>query len=257
MGRVGAWLGVRAGLCMLVLVLSGWGVPTALPGTAPVALGQGSFGRVPILTYHNIDYSGSAFSVTPEQLDEQCRWLVENGYTAITLGQFWEATTGLGTLPPNPIVLTNDDGWSSAMTFAEVLGRYGMLGTYFINNVSPLTPEQILALAQLGAVEAHTVTHAHLAGMDYESQLTEIVQNKTYLEQITGQSIHFLAWPFGESNESAVQAAAAAGIIGAFGLGGTAADLSAINPYQVPRIMMTVEDDLAMFAAKVGGVPLG
>lgn len=253
MGRVGAWLGVRASFCALVLVLSWWGAPTALPGTSPAALSQGTFGRVPILAYHNVDYSGSAYSVTPEQLDEQCRWLIENGYTAITLGQFWEAATGFGKLPPNPIVLTNDDGWSSAMTFAEVLGRHGLPGTYFINSVSPLTPDQILTLAQWGAVEAHTVTHAHLAGMDYESQLAEIVQNKTYLEQITGQPIRFLAWPFGESNESAVQAAAAAGIVGAFGLGGTAADLSAINPYQVPRIMMMVEDDLTMFAAKVGG----
>ena len=253
MGRVGSWLIARVALCALAFVLSLWGAPTALPGTPPVALGQGVFGRVPILAYHNVDYSGSAFSVTPEQLDEQCRWLVDNGYTAITLGQFWEAATGLGKLPPNPVVLTNDDGWSSAMTFAEVLARYGLPGTYFINNVSPLTPDQILALAQSGAVEAHTVSHAHLAGLDYESQLAEIVQNKTYLEQITGQPIRFLAWPFGESNESAVQAAAAAGIFGAFGLDGAAADLGAINPYQIPRIMMVVEDDLAMFAAKVGG----
>ena len=251
MGRVGAWRGARAGFCALVLALSWWGAPTALPGTSPVALGQDIFGRVPILAYHNVDYSGSAYSVTPEQLDEQCRWLVENGYTAITMGQFWEAATGLGKLPPNPIVLTNDDGWSSAMTFAEVLGRHGLPGTYFINSVSPLTPDQILALAQSGAVEAHTVTHAHLAGMDYESQLAEIVQNKTYLEQITGQPVRFLAWPFGESNESAVQAAAAAGIIGAFGLGGVAADLTVINPYQIPRITIMIEDDLAMFAAKV------
>ena len=87
MGRVGAWLVVRAGLCKLVLVLSWWGVSTTLPDTSPVALGQGAFGRVPILVYHNVDYSGSALSVTPEQLDEQCRWLIENGYTAITLGQ--------------------------------------------------------------------------------------------------------------------------------------------------------------------------
>ena len=161
--------------------------------------------------------------------------------------------TGAGTLPANPVILTNDDGWSSAMTFAEVLGRYALPATYFINNVSPLTPDQILALTQSGAVEAHTVNHAHLAGMDYESQLAEIVQNKTYLEQITGQPVHFLAWPFGESDDSAVQAAAAAGIIGAFGLGGTAAHVGAVNPYHVPRIMMAADCDLATFAAMVSG----
>ncbi|MBW3631813.1 MAG: polysaccharide deacetylase family protein, partial [Chloroflexi bacterium] len=242
----------RALLYGLTLILV-WGGVSTSASAVPLTATEHVAVRVPILVYHAVDESGNRYSVTPRQLNEQCRWLVENGYTAITLGQFWDAATGFGTLPPNPIVLTNDDGWSSAMTFAEVLGRHGLPGTYFINSVSPLTPDQILTLAQWGAVEAHTVTHAHLAGMDYESQLAEIVQNKTYLEQITGQPIRFLAWPFGESNESAVQAAAAAGIVGAFGLGGTAADLSAINPYQVPRIMMMVEDDLTMFAAKVGG----
>ena len=70
--------------------------------------------------------------------------------------------------------------------------------------------------------------------MDYDAQLAEIVENKTFLEQITGQPIRFLAWPFGERNESAIQAAAAAGIVGAFGLGGAAADLFALDPYQIP-----------------------
>ena len=115
---------------------------------------------MPILAYHNVDYSGSDFSVTPEQLDEQCRWLIDNGYTTISLWQFWDAAMGYGTLPPNPVMLTNDDGWSSAMTFAEILGRYGLVGNYFINNVSPLTPDQILLLSQQGTVQAHTATHA-------------------------------------------------------------------------------------------------
>lgn len=253
MGRVGAVRGARAVLCALVLVLCWWELPAMAPGASPAASAQDAFGRVPVLVYHNVDYSGSSYSVTPEQLDEQCRWLVENGYTAITLWQFWDAVTGYGKLPPNPVILTNDDGWDSSMTFAEILGRHGLVASYFINNVSPLTADQILALAQWGAIEAHTVSHAHLAGMDYESQLAEIAHNMVYIEQITGQPVRFLAWPFGESDESAVQAATAAGIVGAFGLGGAAAQIAAINPYHIPRIMMMAEDDLAMFAAKVTG----
>lgn len=84
--------------------------PATAPSDTTVIAAQDGFGRVPILAYHNVDYSGSAYSVTPEQLDEHCRWLVENGYVAITLDQFWEAATGYGKLPPNPVLLTNDDG---------------------------------------------------------------------------------------------------------------------------------------------------
>jgi peptidoglycan/xylan/chitin deacetylase (PgdA/CDA1 family) len=192
MGRVGVWRKARALVCVLVLIQVLVGYPSPMSAMAqPVSV------RVPILAYHNVDYSGSEYSVTPEQLDEQCRWLIDNGYTAITLWQFWDAAMGSGTLPANPVLLTNDDGWSSAMTFAEILGWYGLPATYFINNVSPLTPDQILVLSQFGPVQAHTVTHAHLSGMDYESQMAEIANNMAYLEQITGQPIHFISWPWG------------------------------------------------------------
>jgi peptidoglycan/xylan/chitin deacetylase (PgdA/CDA1 family) len=207
--------------------------------------------RVPVLAYHGVDYSGSPMSVTPEQLDEQCRWLLEHGYTAITAGQFWDAVMGYGSLPPNPVILTNDDGSPSALAFADILGRYGMVGTYFINNTSYLTADQILSLAQRGSVEAHTASHVRLPGLDAQTQYAEVADNKLYLEQITGVPVRFLAWPFGESDDSAVQAAAAAGIVAAFGLNGTAANTGALDPYYIPRLMMMASDDLGTFAAKV------
>jgi hypothetical protein len=116
-----------------------------------------------------------------------------------------------------------------------------------------LTAEQILLLSQLGSVQAHTASNARLSGFDYKGQLAEIAENKAYLEAITGQPVHFLAWPFGDRNDSAGQAASAARIPGAFGLGGIAASLLAIDPYHIPRIMMGPGDDLPTFAAKVGG----
>jgi peptidoglycan/xylan/chitin deacetylase (PgdA/CDA1 family) len=158
---------------------------------------------------------------------------------------------GYGYLPPNPVILTNDDGSPTALTFADILGRYGLVGTYFINNSSYLTPDQILSLAQRGGVEAHTVSHTNLRGLDAESQYAEIANNKLHLEQITGLPVRFLAWPFGESDVNAVQAAAAAGIVAAFGLNGTAANTGALDPYYIPRLMMTATDDLSTFAAKV------
>ena len=246
MGRVGVWREARALLCALFLIQ----ILVGYPSPARAVEESGNI-RVPVLAYHNVDYSGSEFSVTPEQLDEQCRWLIDNGYTPITVWQFWDAAMGSGTLPANPVMLTNDDGWASAMTFAEVLGRYGLPATYFINNVSPLTPDEILYLSQRGAVQAHTATHTSLLGLDYAGQLAEITENVIYLEQITGQPVQFISWPNGDTNASAVEAAAAAGIVGGFGLGGTGCFLQSVDPYYVTRIMMVVTDDLDTFAAKV------
>jgi hypothetical protein len=44
-------------------------------------------------------------------------------------------------------------------------------------------------------LQAHTVSHRDLVGLDFDSQVAEIAENKSYLEQITGQKVSFLAWP--------------------------------------------------------------
>jgi peptidoglycan/xylan/chitin deacetylase (PgdA/CDA1 family) len=244
--------GFRILLCGLTLTLVLGSVAT---DTEAVSLGmsQSAPARVPILVYHTVDESGNTYSITRRQLNQQCRWLVEHGYTAITLRQFWRAARGLADLPPNPVILTNDDGDPSTRRFARILERYGLVGTYFVNNVSPLTRRQIRSLAQRGSVEAHTVSHIALSELDYEDQVAEIAENRAYLEEITGQRVRFLAWPYGDVNESAIEAAEATDIVAAFALGGTAADLDVVDRYTVPRMTIFVDDDLATFAAKVTG----
>jgi peptidoglycan/xylan/chitin deacetylase (PgdA/CDA1 family) len=233
----------------------GWlGFSMVVSATQRTAAAQATYGRIPVLAYHAIAYDGTAYEVTPELLDAECQWLASNGYTPITVWQFWDAATGMGKLPANPVMLTNDDGWPSSLTFADtVVGRYGFPATFFINNVSPITADQIATLAQYGSVQAHTATHRDLTGLDNDSQFAEISQNKAYLEGITGQTVSFLAWPNGSSNASAVQAAKDAGIAGAFGLQGIAADLTALDPFYIPRIMMEASDDINAFAVKVRG----
>jgi peptidoglycan/xylan/chitin deacetylase (PgdA/CDA1 family) len=244
--------GLRPLLSGLVFVLLWWGTWIATLA-APLTPSQGAAVRVPILVYHTFNESGNTYSVTPRQLNLQCRWLVDHGYTAITLRQFWRAARGLTDLPPKPVILTDDDGDPSAMTFARILERHGLVGNYFVNNVSPLTRRQIRSLAERGSVEAHTVSHVALSGLDYRDQVAEIAENRTYLEEITGKPVRFLAWPYGDVNERAIEAAESAGIVLAFGLGGTAADLDVVDRYTVPRITVFVDDDLATFAAKVTG----
>lgn len=250
MGRAGGWRTVRASVCVWILAIIWLLLPLMGPGAGTAR--ASSFGvRVPILAYHNIDNSGSAYSTTPEMLDTQLAWLQTNGYTTISLWQFWDAMTGDATLPANPVLLTNDDGWNSALTFAESLNRYGMVGNYFINNYSPLTADQIMYLAQNGPVQAHTATHQHMSQLGYDAQLAEIADNKAYIEGITGLPVRFVAWPFGDWNSSAVQAAQTAGIVGGLGLGGIGCVVGGVDLFNVPRIMMEGGDTIDTFVAKV------
>jgi hypothetical protein len=210
-------------------------------------------GRVPILMYHHVDYSGGTYAVTPEQLDAQCQWLYANGYMAITLTEFFNGAFYSALLPAKPVVLTVDDGWASALTFADVASAYGFVGNYFIDTESEVTPDQIAYLGQVGEVEDHTVSHAALSNLGYGDQYAEIANNKWYLESVTGQAVQFLAWPYGDWDASAIQAAADAGILGAFDAWGGPADLTALDPWHIPRILVSGDYDLATFAAVVTG----
>jgi peptidoglycan/xylan/chitin deacetylase (PgdA/CDA1 family) len=223
------------------------------PGRSDGAYQYGAYdvGSVPILMYHHVDYSGTTYAVTPEQLAEQCAWLSANGYTAITLTEFFNAAFAGALLPAKPVVLTADDGWATALTFAEIIGRYGFVGNYFVNNESEITPDQVAYLAQIGEVEDHTVSHAMLSQLGYDDQYAEIANNKWYLESVTGQAVEFIAWPYGDWNGSAVQAAADAGLVGGFDAWGGPADLTALDPWHIPRILIAGEYDLDTFVAVV------
>jgi peptidoglycan/xylan/chitin deacetylase (PgdA/CDA1 family) len=207
--------------------------------------------RVPVLCYHNVDYSGSAYATTPELLDAECQWLITNGYTTISVYQLFNAFATGDALPANPVMMTNDDGWASSVTFAQTLSAHGMIGNYFINNYSPLAPADILFLLQNGPVQAHTANHQYMSQLDPATQSAEIVNNQAYISGITGQAVQFLAWPFGDFNASTVQAAKDAGILAAFGLGGTPCYVGGSDLFGIPRIMMEVGDTLDTFAAKV------
>jgi len=227
------------------------GAPSPGRSDSSYQYSAGEVGRVPILMYHHIDYSGTTYAVTPEQLVEQCDWLSANGYTAITLTELFNAAFAGALLPAKPVVLTADDGWATALTFAEIIGQYGFVGNYFINNGSEVTPDQVAYLSQVGEVEDHTVSHATLSQLGYGDQYAEIANNKSYLESVTGQAVEFIAWPYGDWNASAVQAAADAGLLGGFDAWGGPAVLTALDPWHIPRILVDGAYDLDTFVGVV------
>ena len=91
--------------------------------------------RVPILMYHYVselppgaDDMRRGLTVTPERFTAHMQFLHDQGYTTISLYDLNDALTKGTPLPPKPIILTFDDGYSDAYTNVfPVLKQFGFI----------------------------------------------------------------------------------------------------------------------------------
>src|SRR5688572_25916561 len=75
--------------------------------------------NIPILCYHNFNPTKpGSMNLTPKKLESQIKWLIDNGFTIISLKDAVEYLNGIRkTLPPKSVVITADDGWQSVYTY--------------------------------------------------------------------------------------------------------------------------------------------
>ena len=174
--------------------------------------------HVPILMYHHIRYIQPRhnarerfYSISPERFEWQMRRLREVGYHPITLDAFWQALkTGPGTLPDRPVLLTFDDGhrghWEEVypvlkeLDFPATFFIYteGMVLNGFMNEemIKELSDDPIMSIA------SHTISHTALTRFGYTGIQTELEKSKTILEEITGNEINAVSYPYGAMNAS-------------------------------------------------------
>ena len=80
--------------------------PFAVPAVEQTA-------RVPIIMYHLVTANGKylgRYGITPGELESDLRYLQENEYTAVLMGDLIAFVEQGRLLPENPVVLTFDDG---------------------------------------------------------------------------------------------------------------------------------------------------
>lgn len=123
---------------------------------------------VPVITYHDVseNASGSRYTVSAVAFARQMAMLRAAGFTSITAAQFERFAAGTGELPEKPILITFDDGPSSAWRVADpILAHYGMNAvmsviTAEIGQHAPyyLTKRQLQSLRDSGRwdFEAHS-----------------------------------------------------------------------------------------------------
>ncbi len=214
-------------------------------GLTAVAVLQRQGTPVPVLMYHHFVEKGPVGAdtvVSAGQFEEQIRALKEGGYTAITPQQLLDYVDRKAELPPKPILITMDDGYTSNLTIAApVLERYGMKATVFVIGINvgksvyphsgrPLDPprfswdearpwvEKGVVTVQSHTYDMHQRANYAFSGRDgvlrlpgesdedYRAVLRQdFIQARDGLKQGLGVPMIALAFPFGLNSDQAVE----------------------------------------------------
>lgn len=207
---------------------------------------------VPILMYHHIEINPrpndtvyAALYVSPDQLNQQLSYLSTHNFHTITLDELLNALNGRKILPPNPIILTFDDGYQSFYDSAyPLLKKYNMKAVQFVITQVEGAPaylswSEIVEMDKSGFVEiaAHTRHHPNLPDLSQSAIIDEILGSKYDLEQHVHHTINWFAYPYGSYNQFIIQTLKNAGFKGAVStIYGT--NQSEDNLYLLPRIMV-------------------
>lgn len=86
--------------------------------------------RLGIVMYHSVTDGGKKagkYVITPKTLEEDLKWLEENGFRTVTLQELEDYVTAGGSLPEKAVMLTFDDGIYNNLSYAlPLLQSYGM-----------------------------------------------------------------------------------------------------------------------------------
>jgi peptidoglycan/xylan/chitin deacetylase (PgdA/CDA1 family) len=165
-----------------------------------------------ILTYHSLDSSGSAVSVSPGRFREHVESLMEQQIPVVPLRRVRET--------PGAVALTFDDGYGNFVDHAvPVLEQYNLTATLFIvsghcgglsewNRASrhKIPTQALLEWRDIAAlptrlieIGAHTVSHPDLAAMSVQGVTEEMYQCRAQLEDRLGRRVEQFAYPYGSS----------------------------------------------------------
>lgn len=199
----------------------------------------------------------------------QMAYLAAFGYRVIDLDRALGLLAGEGPIPPRTLVLTFDDGYAGFLAYAlPVLERHGFPATLYA--VSGCLGGRAQWLAEAGreipalmgaaelksvrasgvSVGSHTVTHVRLAEAGPDQRRRELADSKAALEDLLGEEVRHLCYPYGSFDLDTVRAAAAAGYISATTcLRGAAA--AADHPLALPRKAISFGDNLFGYGWKL------
>ena len=75
------------------------------------SIAEGS--KILVLNYHQIDNKANPLSISPANFETQMKFLADSGCITITPDELYAGLNGDIKLPPKPVLITFDDGYTS------------------------------------------------------------------------------------------------------------------------------------------------
>jgi len=210
--------------------------------------------NIPILMYHTSSENNPGkyadLYVKPSEFEKQIKYLSENNYTFCIFDD-WYDLYGI----EKPVFVTFDDGYKENYTeIFPILKKYNAKITIFlVTDPMQLTEDMIREMSDSGLVkfESHTLTHIDLAKMssDDEKLEKELKDSKARIEEITGKTVHALAYPYGRCDEKVKKKAREFykfGLIASSGI-----HRSDINNFEIRRLAVSRNTSLDGFVKLV------
>ena len=231
--------------------------------------------RIPVLMYHRIGAAKNAwesrYSTPPDRFAKHMHHLAKRGLRACTLADFF-AWQGQGeSLPEGSFLLTFDDGFLGVYEHAApVLDELAWPATVFLvssligrkdewcKTRNPgaasyplLASKHISEMRNMGfTFQSHSRSHPDLTTLLEDQLVAELAGSRQDLENMLGEEVKYLAYPYGRFDESVLRATRAAGYEAAFctqsGFNRRGVDL-----YCIRRLEICGTDTTSMLARKI------
>lgn len=202
-----------------------------------------------ILCYHGVAAEPPSpdprgLFVTRSDFEDHLDLIEGRGYDLVGVSDLWRRMSA-GEDVSRLASITFDDGFKSASREAmPILAARGASSTMFVSTglldgphphmptADIMSADEVLELRDMGMeIGAHTVDHPRLPEIRYDQVLEQLRTSRAALEDLLGEPVTSMAYPFGAFDQRAVTAAAEAGYEIACGCSGPAP----WEPLSLPR----------------------
>ncbi|HCW53306.1 MAG TPA: polysaccharide deacetylase [Clostridium sp.] len=213
---------------------------------------------IPVLYYHSVnDIVDNEVTISPSLLKKELEYIKKQGYTTLSLKEVENYILNNQPIPEKSILITFDDGYMDNYYNAyPILKELNMKATIFcitseLDGSYYLSEDAIKEMSNDNIdIQSHTVNHSHLNTLTYDEQLKELTESKAKLENITGNKITAIAFPFGDYNEDSIKAAKNSGYTLAFTTNKGFASRNN-NPLELDRIYVSSYYDMNTFISNL------